>query len=41
MSNFLAAERDNCGVGVIVNKYGIPQHDILIKGIYKILEAFS
>ena len=33
MSNFLAAERDNCGVGVIVNKYGIPQHDILIKGI--------
>lgn len=43
MGDFMASfmrfpEKDNCGVGVIANKYGIPQHDILIKGISALIK---
>lgn len=33
MAGFTFNEKDNCGVGVIANKYGIPQHDILLRSI--------
>ena len=38
MGLFQFTERDNCGVGVIVNKYGNPLHDILIKGIAALIK---
>ena len=39
MASFMRfPEKDNCGVGVIVNKYGIAQHDILIKGISALIK---
>ena len=43
MGDFMASfmrfpEKDNCGVGVIANKYGVPQHDILIKGISALIK---
>lgn len=38
MARYSFNERDNCGVGVIVNKYGVPQHDILIKGIAALIK---
>lgn len=38
MAGFVFAEKDNCGVGVIANKYGLPQHDILIKGISALIK---
>lgn len=38
MAGFVFTEKDNCGVGVIANKYGIPQHDILIKGISALIK---
>lgn len=38
MAAFQFTERDNCGVGVIVNKYGNPLHDILIKGIAALIK---
>ncbi len=31
-------ERDNCGVGAIINKYGNPLHDILLKGISALIK---
>jgi glutamate synthase (NADPH/NADH) large chain len=38
MASFQFPERDNCGVGVIVNKYGNKSHDILIKGIAALIK---
>ncbi|MEN9946607.1 MAG: hypothetical protein RLZZ293_993 [Pseudomonadota bacterium] len=38
MNLFQFNERDNCGVGVIVNKYGNATHDILLKGIAALIK---
>ena len=38
MAGFKFIEKDNCGVGVIANKYGIPQHEILIKSISALIK---
>lgn len=38
MSGYVFTEKDNCGVGVVANKYGIPQHEILIKSISALIK---
>lgn len=38
MFSSIFQEKDNCGVGVVANKYGIPQHEILIKSISALIK---
>ena len=38
MAQFHLQEKDNCGVGVVANKYGIKEHDILLKGISALIK---
>jgi glutamate synthase (NADPH/NADH) large chain len=38
MTGFNFQEKDNCGVGVVANKFGIKDHDILLKGISALIK---